>query len=58
MGPLLNVTGPSDSRLLVLQGVQSPVRGVEKGTDGIGIAGITSNAYTDGKYRLLDVSSE
>jgi hypothetical protein len=58
MGPLLNVTGPSDSRLLVLQGVQSPVRGAEKGTDGVGIPGITSDAYTDGKYRLFDVTNK
>jgi hypothetical protein len=56
MSRLLNVTGPSEPRLLFLSGVQSSVRGVEERSDAIGILRISGNSYADRKCRLLGVS--
>jgi hypothetical protein len=56
MSPLLNVTGPSEPRLLFLSGVQSSVSGVEERSDAIGILRISGNSYADRKCRLLGVS--
>jgi len=52
------MTGPSGSRLLVFYGIKCPVRCVEKGSDGIGILGITGDPRANGKGRLFGVSRE
>lgn len=55
LSPLLNVTRPCRPRLLVLYGIQSSVRGMEEGSDAIGILRITGDAYADRKKWLLGI---
>jgi len=43
---------------LRLHGIESAVRSIEKAADGIGLAGITGNANTDGKARLFGIRVE